>query len=292
MDRIIGFCERLFEKNKKAVFLLLLLISLMGGLAGLKYYRYTRDDARFCTTCHIMQESYKNWHKSRHRGVICQKCHRLSMLEQNRLLVSRVAVGNAPVRGQRHGRVEPWKSCKRCHLYEARQGSISLRSSYGHARHVFIQGIGCVGCHPARFHNFQPDEKACSSCHRDKLVHGLGMEGLSCLKCHSYGGESPMDSSGRCFGCHEEVKVNGPKAELACFQCHKPHKKIRLKSADCMLDCHGTEVRVGQHGLHIDRAGLKCLDCHKPHTWVVGKKRAKGLCNRCHSMKDPETFIY
>jgi hypothetical protein len=44
---------------------------------------------------------------------------------------------------QDHGRVKPWNSCKRCHIDEVAQGSITLRKSYGHAQHVFMQNISC-----------------------------------------------------------------------------------------------------------------------------------------------------
>jgi hypothetical protein len=293
MNKLIDFCERFFEENKTGIILLLILVSIIGVLAGYRYYRHTQEDPHFCASCHMMQESFRSWQRSRHRDIICQKCHRLSLLEQNRLLITYVVKGYTAPREQAHGRIEPWKSCRQCHIEEVQQGSVSLRSSYGHARHVFMQNINCSRCHSAELHNFRADERACSGCHADKLVHGLGMEGLSCLRCHSYGEETPkMVSSERCIGCHEGIPSEGPMAKFMCFQCHKPHEKIKFKSSDCLGNCHGNEAMVGQHGLHLEKAQVECLDCHKAHTWVIGMKQAKGLCDRCHQLKDPRTFIY
>ncbi len=114
----------------------------------------------------------------------------MTMLEQNRLLVAYVMTGYTSPSEEKHGRVAPWQTCRGCHLDEAQQGSVSMRKSFGHARHVFMENIECLKCHSGDQHNFGPDEGACVDCHADRLVHGLGMEGLSCLKCHSYGEET------------------------------------------------------------------------------------------------------
>ncbi len=81
-------------------------------------------------------------------------------------------------------------------------------------------------------------------------------------------------------------------AMLKCFQCHKPHAEIKFTSDDCLGSCHGNEATVGQHGLHLEKTEFGCLDCHKAHSWVIGAEQAPGLCDRCHRMKDPATFIY
>jgi hypothetical protein len=65
-----------------------------------------------------------------------------------------------------------------------------------------------------------------------------------------------------------------------------------MESMDCLGACHDNEARVGQHGIHLEKTSLGCTDCHRPHTWVVGKNEAKGLCDRCHPLKNPLTFIY
>lgn len=271
---------------------MLLLISIIGGIVGFRYYRYTKEDPQFCSSCHLMQEAYKTWQMSPHRDFTCQECHVMSILEQNRMLVAYVVQGNKAAQ-QKHGRISPWNSCRECHLSDVAQGSVTLKKSYGHARHVFMENISCSKCHTGTLHTFAPNEQACSGCHKDKVIHGLGMEGLSCLKCHSYGEAAPkMISNERCLTCHKDYPEKGPMATLKCFDCHHPHGQIKPTSDDCLKNCHGNEAKVGQHNLHMTRAKLECLDCHKAHTWFIGREQAKDLCNRCHKMKDPATFIY
>jgi nitrate/TMAO reductase-like tetraheme cytochrome c subunit len=287
-----SFCTKFIEENQKAIVLLLLLVTVIGGIVGYRYYRYTKEDPQFCSSCHLMQEAYKTWRKSPHRDFTCQRCHVMSILEQNRMLVAYVVRGTKSTR-QKHGRISPWNACRECHLSDVAQGSVTLKKSYGHARHVFMENISCSKCHTGTSHTFAPNEQACSGCHKDKVIHGLGMEGLSCLKCHSYGEPAPkMISNDRCLSCHKDYPKDGPMATLRCFDCHHPHGQLKPTSQDCLKNCHGNEARVGQHNLHMVRADLECLDCHKAHTWFIGIKQAKDLCNRCHELKDPATFIY
>ncbi len=293
MSRLVDWLERLVQGNRLGILLIFFLITLTGSVVGWKYYDYTRNDPQFCTTCHMMRDAYLSWQKSKHWEIKCQTCHRMSIFEQNRLLVAYVTNGSQGPIKERHGRTAPWNACRRCHLETAEQGSISVRRSVGHARHVFMENIPCQRCHSGEMHNFRPDEHACASCHKDKLVHGLGMEGLSCLKCHNYR-ENVKETVNmqRCLGCHKKVRPSGPMGGLKCFDCHKPHKQISLTSQDCLERCHGNEVEVGQHRLHMEKAGLKCLDCHRPHSWAVGPKNARALCTRCHPLKDPKRFLY
>jgi hypothetical protein len=283
---------RFIEENYKAIVILLLLITITGGILGVRYYRHTREDPEFCISCHMMKEAFRSWQMSKHRDLTCQVCHKMSIFEQNRMLVAFVVKGGDSTM-QKHGRITPWNTCKGCHLAEVEQGSVTLSNSYGHATHVFMQNIKCSKCHTGSLHKFAPDEVACSECHTDKLIHGLGMEGMSCLKCHSYSEKAPMMvNKERCIRCHKDVPVKGTMSSLNCFECHHPHGKIKPSSQDCLKNCHGNEAKVGQHGLHMTKAGLKCLDCHKAHVWKVGTKEAKNLCSRCHELKDPATFIY
>jgi len=273
---------------------MLLLLTLMGAIVGYRNYKYSRDDPEFCTSCHMMQEAFKTWQMSRHRDFPCQRCHAMSLLEQNRMLVTYVIKGTSPSPiKQTHGRISPWNACRDCHLSDVAQGSVTLSSSYGHARHVFMHQIGCSRCHTGNLHKFTPNEQACSTCHKDKIIHGMGMEGLSCLKCHSYSEKTPkMISNDRCMKCHKNIPTKGIMSSLKCFDCHHPHGKIKPSSQDCLKTCHGNEAQVGQHNLHMKKAKLECLDCHKAHTWSIGRTEAKNLCNRCHKLKDPATFIY
>lgn len=170
-----------FEHLKGFILAAIVIVAVLGVTVGYRYYRYTQDDPQYCASCHLMKEAFLEWQKGKHRDVVCQKCHHLSMIEQNQLLVAFVLKGDQPF-SQKHGREKPWKACKECHMDE---NSISSRS-YGHARHVLMQNINCKVCHRGTVHNFYPKEEACQKCHHDKGVHGVGMEAFSCLKCHPF----------------------------------------------------------------------------------------------------------
>jgi hypothetical protein len=290
-NSLASFCKGFIEENQKALVVLLFLISIIGAIVGYRYYKYTKEDPAFCMSCHMMQEAYRTWQKSAHWNYPCQRCHEMSVLEQNRMLVDYVLKETKTAK-QKHGRISPWNACKDCHLSEVEQGSVTLRNSYGHAKHVFMQKIPCQRCHMGSLHTFAPNEQACLGCHADKTIHGLGMAGFSCLKCHSYSEKAPkMISNDRCLGCHKNFPRKGPMSSLKCFDCHHPHGQIKPTNSDCLKNCHGYETKVGQHNLHMTKAKLNCLDCHKAHTWAIGKQEARNLCNRCHVLRDPATFI-
>jgi nitrate/TMAO reductase-like tetraheme cytochrome c subunit len=282
----------LIEENKQAIVILLFLISITGGIVGYKYYRHTQDDPEFCMSCHLMQDAFKTWQSGKHRDFQCQICHTMTLIEQNKMMVSFVVRGSKTLK-QKHGRISPWNACRGCHVSDVAQGSKTLTNSYGHARHVFMQNISCGKCHFGNLHQFSPNQQACSECHTDRLIHGLGMEGMQCLNCHNYSEKAPkMITSERCLRCHQELRQKNVMSAVNCFDCHHPHGKIKPSSQDCLKSCHGNESKVGQHNLHMTKAGLQCLDCHKAHRWAVGREQAVKICTRCHAYKDPAKFIY
>ncbi|MFO0752520.1 MAG: NapC/NirT family cytochrome c [Thermodesulfovibrionales bacterium] len=289
--RWTGRFEGLIEHIKGFVLAAFVLVAVLGALVGYRYHRYTQEDPEFCASCHLMSDAFREWQKGRHRDVVCQKCHKLSIFEKNQLLVAFVVKGKEPL-APTHGREKPWKACRECHMDNIAQGSLTMKKSYGHARHVFMQGMECKSCHKGTLHHFRPNEDSCRACHQERGVHGIGAEAFSCLKCHSFSEKAPaMVPKDVCIRCHTQVPRKGPMAALLCHQCHKPHGKINPTSASCVASCHSNETAVGQHGVHMNK-GLDCMECHKPHLWVVGQERAKTLCSRCHPAKDPKLFIY
>ncbi len=289
--KIDELLEKMLEHVKGFVLAAFVTVAILSALVGYRYYRYTEDDPQFCATCHLMQDAFMEWQKSKHRDVVCQKCHQLSILEKNRLLIAYVVRGTQPL-AQTHGREKPWKACRGCHMEDIAQGSVTTNRTYGHALHVFMQGVQCKACHNGSLHNFSPNESACLNCHKDKAVHGTGMEAFPCLKCHSFTEKSPsMIPKDRCTKCHTNIAARGPMSGLLCYQCHKPHGNIHPSSASCMSECHRNIASAGKHGSHLQR-GIDCIYCHKPHTWTVGSNSAKTLCGKCHRPKDPSLFIY
>jgi len=280
------------QEIKPHLLLLLFLISLTIIIVGYRYYRHTQENPEFCLSCHLMKEAYKTWEKSKHSDIICQTCHRLSLIEQNKLLIAFVT-GTKSVR-ETHGRQKPWQACKECHFPDIEQGAISDSKTFGHARHVFTKKINCSECHTGDLHEFKPESDACLKCHKDRLVHGLGMEGLQCLNCHTFSKEpsQKLVSERRCLECHGNIQRSGVMGSLRCFDCHKPHAKIKLEGADCLGRCHSHELEVGQHKLHIEKAKVDCLYCHRAHTWRVGRELATRICTKCHSYREPSRFVF
>jgi hypothetical protein len=277
---------------KKSILMLIVLLYAVGMVTAIRYYRFMKEDPAYCSMCHIMEEGYNSWEKSRHYLIICQDCHGLTVVEGNKLLISRYIKGGSGIE-QAHGRQRPWEKCVECHVTDVAQGAVTLRESYGHARHVFMRNLTCGQCHSGRMHGFGVEHTKCQKCHTDKLVHGMGTKGTYCLNCHTFKEKSPeLVPEKRCFICHHDIPTTGVMSQIKCYDCHHPHAKLKLESEDCLGACHGNETRVGQHGLHINQLSLECLDCHSPHRWVVGEKEAKGLCDKCHPLKDPRTFIY
>lgn len=291
-DRFTELLDRILVHVKGFVLAAFFMIAVLAAVGGYRYYEYTRKDPTFCVSCHQMKETFTEWQQGKHRDVLCQQCHKLNIFEQNQLLVAFVVKGDKKDYAQKHGREKPWKECRKCHMENISQGSLSMRNSYGHAKHVFMQSIDCKICHKGISHNFRPNEKACLGCHKDKQVHGAKMEAFSCLKCHSYSEKTPsMIPKDRCIKCHTHLSAaKGPMSGLLCHQCHKPHGKIIPDPAACTAECHVNESSIGQHGFHMNK-GLNCLDCHKAHSWTVGRERASKICVRCHQYKNPQLFI-
>jgi nitrate/TMAO reductase-like tetraheme cytochrome c subunit len=288
--RLNELFEKILEHVKGFVLALIVIISILGVSVGYKYYRHTQEDPEFCMSCHMMKEAFQEWQRGKHRDVVCQKCHNLSLVEQNQLLVAFIMKTSGPLT-KRHGKEKPWGECRKCHLDAVTQGSQTLRQSFGHAKHVFTANVECRACHGGHLHRFRPDDVSCHNCHADKGVHGAGMEAFSCLKCHSFSEKSATTvPREQCLKCHR-IPSGTPMAGFPCFKCHKPHGRIRLTSKDCLGQCHTNETKVGQHALHMGK-GMACLDCHKAHSWRVGQREGKTLCSRCHAAKDPLKFVY
>jgi len=286
---LIEFIVSHIETDKPLIVIVMCIVITFAIFTGHKYYKYTKTDPQYCELCHIMQETYKAWNISAHRNTHCQVCHSMSLLSQNKLLFSYIFTGaNSKIKHD-HGSEKPWESCWDCHSESAKQGAITMRKSYGHARHVFMEKIECKECHTADMHNFPPDGKKCLLCHENKGVHGMGMESFACLSCHVYGEKSTMPKKQRCIQCHTNIPEKAPMSTVGCQNCHKPHGKLQPTAIDCLSNCHVNQQSIGRHDRHMN---IACLECHKAHEWRVGKELAASLCRKCHEYKDPLSFIF
>ena len=275
ISKIIDRIERGLSPNEKIVLVaFLFIISVLGIVLAVRYYDYIQKNPQFCSSCHLMEEAYTAWKLSGHRNIVCQDCHQLGLIEQNRLLVKFVFTTDRKT-PEPHGNETPWKTCTRCHGDEAAQGSLQVNKSTGHARHVFMEKLVCRDCHSRTVHAFRPDQNACIRCHNDWQIHCGGMSDISCLKCHSFsaGKQEPfLPDRAQCLSCHRKstkttFPERAPMSRLNCYECHKPHARIRPADADC-LRCHTREVLLLKA---VHKSERHCRDCHVPHRWSVGR---------------------
>jgi nitrate/TMAO reductase-like tetraheme cytochrome c subunit len=280
---MIKLLERLFDKldqglsskEKTVLAFILLVISVAGIVLAIRYYSYIQKDPEFCNSCHLMNEAYTAWKKSGHRFIVCQDCHRLGIIEQNRLLIKFVFTTDRTT-PEPHGNVTPWQTCTQCHWEEAtQQGGISVTRSTGHARHITVEKLTCMDCHTRSVHAFRPDKRACLRCHKDWKIHGVGMEEASCMSCHPFSPKIPggfIPDRERCLSCHRSSSKTtfpekAPMVKLNCYECHKPHHHIRPEDDDC-LRCHRREL-LEKRNAALHRSGKRCVACHVPHRWTA-----------------------
>lgn len=318
------FSERLSRKTRLLIMTFLLVISLGIAFAGYKINDYFENNPKACVLCHVHDNAQQAWQRSRHSVVNCHQCHHSSKKEQVEQMVKFVFLGQKTV-SPRHGKViVPWKLCITCHWERnARYASAPLvnRSRY-HAKHVFMEQIECSKCHGYVTHQFIPEERFCNKCHKGREVHGTGMETLACLNCHTDRTVDLKPGRKKCLFCHGDesirkeliadatidvkyfqpspdiikkaIKIDVPEdapMQFYCYECHKPHKKVRPEWSDCLTRCHNDQLYVGKHEIHVKTMEMKCTDCHKPHKWRVTEAQAKKDCIKCHEYRDPKKFI-
>ena len=267
---------------------------------------------------------YFAWAKSRHNIVNCHECHLSSKKDQVAQLYKFAILGQSIVE-PRHGKIiVPWELCINCHWETNPKypGAQKVNRSRYHAKHMFTEQIECSKCHGYKIHQFLPEERFCSTCHKDKVVHGIGMEKLACLNCHTDRTNDLRPGRKKCLFCHGDesvrkeliadgtidvkfftpspaiikkaIKIKVPAdapMQINCYECHKPHEKIRPDWGDCLTKCHSDQIQVGRHELHVKTLSMKCTDCHKPHSWRVSEAQAKEECTKCHEYRSPAKFI-
>lgn len=263
--------QGLSARDKVLIISLMLVISVLGIVLAARYYTYIQKNPEFCNSCHLMEEAFTAWKLSGHGTIVCQDCHHLGMIEQNRLLITFVFNPNRKT-PEPHGNETPWQACMRCHWDEANQGAITVNKSTGHAKHVFMEKLACRDCHSRKVHAFMPEKDACLRCHEDWKIHGAGMDTISCFHCHAFSPQKQdrfMPDRNKCLSCHRKSSETTfpdrvPMARLNCYECHKPHTGLKPTDADC-LRCHTAEVLQGKQ---VHRSTKHCTACHVPHRWM------------------------
>ncbi len=310
-------------KSKLYLAAILLVVVAGGAFGGYKFWDYKENNPKFCVACHLMTPAYKAWSRSVHTGISCHKCHHLSLMDQNKLLVSFIFKNPTSV-PPRHGEtIVPWKLCVNCHYStdEHYPNAPKINNSPMHQQHFFARQIQCTKCHGYIVHHFRPQPRFCVRCHPGREVHGTGMKGLACLNCHTDRTLDLKPDRLKCLYCHGsdqtrqqllknptiDVTHYQPSSALVrmatkikwspdspmqfyCYQCHKPHGSLLPDRAVCM-QCHPDILRTGKHQMHIQMMNMKCTDCHTPHTRRVTPAIARKKCTKCHEYRDPLKFI-
>lgn len=303
---------------------LVLIIIAGAGYISFRVYDFTENDPKFCVSCHLMQPAFTAWEQSEHKNINCHDCHKLGIVDKNKLLVSFILHRPQSV-PERHGKIiVPWKLCITCHWEKDERyvNAPNVSHSRYHAKHVFMEQVECSKCHGYRTHKFTLEERYCITCHEGREVHGEGMEKLACLNCHTDRTVDLNPGRKKCLYCHgtetvrkeltadntmdvkhfqpsqevinRAVKIDVPSdapMQFYCYECHKPHSKVRPDWGDCLSKCHSDQLQVGKHETHVKTMGMKCVECHKPHSWRVTNAQAKKLCTTCHEYKAPSKFI-
>ncbi|TMQ51166.1 MAG: hypothetical protein E6K73_06495 [Candidatus Eisenbacteria bacterium] len=229
-----------------------------------------------------MQAAYDTWSHSAHKDIECHTCHRASIADENRYLLTMLIKRPKEIPA-RHGRViVPRSVCLECH-WDGDPKIAKVNASAGHNQHAFIQNIQCTTCHAQQVHRFMPDSRVCANCHAE-TVKARGMENHDCQLCHHWKAEPAgskslglMPARETCLGCHQPARPalfpSGAPMTFQCSTCHQPHRQPLPTAKDC-LKCHAAVARVGRHRVHMTEAGLTCGDCHRPHAWKISGLRA------------------
>jgi nitrate reductase gamma subunit len=205
---------------------------------------------------------------------------------------------------------EKFLACLDCHNphYQLRLGKNKIgRFVPGKPRYE-----QCGACHEPRssLPPFDPEDKACMTCHRltnpDELQ---GREQITrlCFYCHARTGSPAQDMTGRTMALIDTDQYDSTShVETACTVCHPQSARFQHGSqrvGDC-LQCHVRHPEKVTHALH---AGVTCEACHlqgiepfrdpqskrvvwkiirrpeqssRVHHMVLGREETS--CKRCH----------
>lgn len=265
-EKFVQFVELIALHLRGTTLLLVMLVIGLGAYTGYKYYVYTKVDPEFCLSCHELESGFKDWQKTKHREITCQRCHTLTIFEKNQLLVSYVVSGKHKSQSQQHGRSKAWDSCEHCH-YETLENLkktklIDPRSAENHARHLIVAKLTCRECHAYDTHSFEASPESCKKCHSDKVMQ-KGKCTTECLNCHSYKTTDTIYYTNKfaCLKCHKKVTEHTDKYDVLCSKCHLPHLQTKPTESFCLSQCHADRLLCTAH----HQNSQKCFKCHRGH---------------------------
>jgi len=169
------------------------------------------------------------------------------------------------------------------------------RFSPGHSQHVLNLALECNDCHdPARADFKEVDIGVCTACHEEQAAHphvGEEEQITECFTCHAFKFESDADGPWDCARCHGPFDTPTHQglamhADIACANCHHPHKPVEETAAQCS-DCHKTfRVRHGRPELSNG-----CTDCHGGHK-LASEAAACMSCHENQPARVPPTAVF
>jgi hypothetical protein len=228
-----------------------------------------------------MEVAWTRWASSEHRKVDCHACHKQSIEESARQVIT-FAV-RRPERVGKHADV-PSTRCQNCHTGGDPQWR-QVAATAGHEVHAQARRIECVTCHSSAVHRLRPATAVCAGCHEAQATGARAiripqMADFHCVDCHQFlRANSPLrPTQETCLGCHQGIPakrtVGWPDERahtaLTCGTCHKPHEKAQ-PIATCTA-CHAAPSPA-VHPKETVAAGARsyatCTACHQPHKWTV-----------------------
>lgn len=277
-------------------------------------YDYVQHQNEFCLSCHLMEDPYRRFERSAHRGLACKACHRPTLLARGRMALRQVV--EQPERVAEHEEV-PNETCAECHIRGDPARWKLIANSAGHRVHLesedpALRGLRCVECHATSIHEFTASDRTCGKggCHEESRIRLGKMTDLTvhCAACHAFSRPVEVAASAdtapalpapetpvaaltprreECLSCHAmRVLLEGfPAAEphgAVCGACHNPHQQAtpREAVASCATSgCHARPDRLTPFHRGL-RPGVldRCTECHRAHGW-----KAEGdACQTCH----------
>lgn len=248
----------------------LAVVIMASGALLYRGYTYVQHDARFCRSCHTMEEPFQKWSESAHHLVTCHECHQQPLSAS--LYQAWYYLTRHPERVTHHPTLNH-EVCAKCHLSDDPQWKL-ISETAGHKIHFTGYGIDCLDCHMGGVHEFLRPVESCMRCHVSKVkTLGEKMAFVHCTDCHQFLADRPSLTPTResCLECHLKTQVGeetfpeaAPMASLECGTCHKPHETLRPDREVC-LACH-PDAAPPHHTMQKDSS---CTGCHKPHQWTA-----------------------
>ncbi len=292
------------------IILIVIVMVIIGAVAGLFTAEYYTSQPSFCGSCHIMKKYYNQWTKDKHgeKGVACVECH-YAPGEHGTMKAKFKGLGQLfTYLGTDMKTVKaPAKvndlSCttSNCHPEEKfmdKKVKFTEKISYIHKTHkdktIDGQALHCDTCHqhvtPEK--HFEVPRMTCYLCHfKDaKFNEGRG----KCSLCHEIpdkplqklepGGEPPKkiithksfeEAKVSCQSCHYQIiQGKGEIKKEDCFDCHEYSTEMLKKAEDKKM----------MHQKHVAAQNANCFDCHKPieHKETDFMDQARSNCATCH----------